>query len=52
MELQGCRRESEKEWESIAPTSVQTRCLVSAQHLTKIRGEISSGAWYPVGSNL
>lgn len=33
VELQGCRKESEKEWEVTAPTSIQTRCLVSALKL-------------------
>jgi hypothetical protein len=33
-ELRGCRRESGKEWEAVAPTSVQIRCLVSAVFTT------------------
>ena len=34
-ELQGCRKELEKEWAMIAPASVQTHSLVS---LRKFRG--------------
>jgi hypothetical protein len=43
-ELQGCRKESGKEWEAIAPVSVQTHFLVSYQNFTllleKSGGEI------------
>jgi hypothetical protein len=34
VELQGCRKELEKEWAAIAPASVQTRFLVSYKNVT------------------